>query len=150
MSFCRVCAVIPDRSWSVLYVRHLLRRLRSGLWEGKLRPPGSGRLQQPVHAEEADLRTSPCHQKGFLVQGLGRSHASVHERRGSVQLGRWRLRETGTRQQLHTEIPQTRTGTPSGKGTEHLVECTHITLASYVLDKRLLDVRHMSSSFMLL
>lgn len=111
--------MIPDRSRSILHFRHLVRRRRSGLWQRKLRPSGSGRLQQPVHAEEADLRTSSHHQKGFVLQGIGRPHVSVHLRRGSVQLGRRRLWQTGTRQQLHTEIPQTHTGTPAGKGTVH-------------------------------
>lgn len=106
-----------DRGWPVLHVCHLLGRLGPGVWQGELRPPGPGRLQQPVNAQEADLRAAPRHQEGVVIQGLGRPHAGLHHRGRGLQLGRWRLRQTGPRQQLHTEIPQTDPGTTAGEGT---------------------------------
>lgn len=106
-----------DRGGSVLHLCHLLRRVRPGLRERQLRPSGAGRLQQPVHTEEADLRAAPRHQEGVLLQRLRRPHAGLHHRGRGLQLGGRRLRKTGSREQLNSEVPQADPGAPPGEGT---------------------------------
>lgn len=116
-----------DRGRPVLYLCHLLGRLSPGVRQGELRPPGPGRLEQPVNAQEADLWAAPRHQEGVFIQGVGRPHISLHHRGRGLQLGWRRLRQTGPRQQLHTEIPQTDPGAAAGEGTARLCPLTFST-----------------------
>lgn len=118
-----------DRGRSVLHFRDLLRRLGASLWKGKLRSLGPWRFQQSVDSKETDLWTPSGNQKSVIVQGLGWPHARLHHRGRGVQLGRWGLWQTGSWEQLHTEIPQDYSGATARKGRldQRLVICYLIT-----------------------